>query len=75
MVTIILCSYMLLGLIVGGWILIWQYFYSSSGEVRGDDLLVALIFTVFWPVVLAGLIVIQIGKFFSHSRVIVRRKK
>lgn len=72
---VILCAYVLAGVLVGGAVLVWQYFYSSSGEIRGDDLFVALIFTVFWPVVLFCFMVIRIGKIFSHNHVIARRKK
>ncbi|AFC21299.1 membrane protein [Cronobacter phage vB_CsaM_GAP31] len=72
---VILCAYVLVGVLVGGAVLVWQYFYSSSGEIRGDDLFVALLFTAVWPVALFCFIVIKIGKLFSHSHVIARRKK
>lgn len=75
MEMIILCTYVFVGLLSGCAVLAWQYFYSSSGEIRGDDLFVALLFVGFWIFILIGFAIHLIGKLFTHDRVIARRKK
>lgn len=75
MVMTIIYAYIFFGVLVGGALLVWQYFYSSSGEIRGDDLFLALLFMVFWPIALIAGGAHMIGYLFSHDRVILRRKK
>lgn len=75
MIMTIIYAYILVGVLVGGALLAWQYFYSSSGEIRGDDLFLALLLLVFWPVALVAGGAHMIGYLFSHDRVILRRKK
>lgn len=72
---VIIWSYFLVGFLSGFSALAWKYFYSSAGEIRGDDLVGAFLFIFFWPVVLIVLGVVVISEFTSHDRVILRRKK
>lgn len=75
MAMIIIYVYIFIGVLSGFAVLAWQYFYSRSGEVRGDDLFVAALIVLFWPIVLIAVGIHIIGNVFSHDRVILRRKK
>ena len=72
---VITWSYFLVGFLSAVTALCWKYFYSSTGEIRGDDLVGAFLFILFWPLVLVCLGVAVISEFTSHDRVILRRKK
>lgn len=73
--TMIIWAYIFIGLVAGGSTLVWKFMSSSSSVIRGDDLFMALVLLIFWP--LAGICFIfhLLGKFFSHENVIFRRKK